>query len=414
MATTEIANAVLGIDLLSESTALPEGAMRDVVNMDIHAKGNTSTRAGSALVGMMPGAHSLWSPKSRAFGLFFQGGALYRLTDKAGTLTTTLLMDGLRPSLQGKYYEYAGEVFFTNGTDLGRVQVDGTAKLLGLPTPQAEPTLAAVTGGMTPGRYGVAFSYIDALGQESGLSPMAFFDAPTGGLMVSFPPAPAGVDRVRVYATTANGDMAYSAGEVPAGFTTMVLASAERGKAPTTAQMQRMTGGSDVSVFNGVAFVSQGSVLRYSEPFYYGITAPLGNFITFNAPILFHEPVTDGLYVGTTGGTYFLSGGAPAAFTQRLVGPAPVMSDSITIPGSMLDPELGAQAQSDVVVWLSSDGFALGFDGGVVRAVQASRIHLNQHGDGAMFARTHNGIKQVISLVETALIGDGSAQDPIF
>lgn len=413
MATTDI-GALLGIDLLSKSTDLPEGAMRDVVNMDIHATGSTSTRAGSTLVGMMPGAHSLWSPESRAFGLFFQGGALYRLTDKAGVLTTTLLLDGLRPSLQGKYFEHAGEVFFTNGTDFGRVQVDGTAKLLGLPTPQSEPTLAAVAGGMTPGRYGVAFSYIDALGEESGLSPMAFGDAPMGGLMATFPPTPEGVNRIRVYATTANGDMAYAVGEVPAGFSGWVLASNDRGKTPTTAQMQRMTGGSDVSVFNGVAFVSQGSTLRYSEPFYYGITAPLSNFISFNAPILFHEPVTDGLYVGTAGGTYFLSGGAPAAFTQRLVGPAPVMSDSITIPGSMLDAELGALAQSRVVVWLSVDGFALGFEGGVVRAVQSSRINLNQHGDGAMFSRTHNGIKQVVSLVESALIGDGSAKDPTF
>lgn len=414
MATTEFANALLGMDVLSESTALPDGAMRDVVNLDVHDSGNVATRAGNTLVGLMPGAHSLWSPKSRAYGLFAQGAALMRMNDVAGNLTTTTVLSGLQPSLQIKYFEYAGEVFFTNGSDFGVVRVDGTAKLLGLPTPQSGSTLTPGTGGMTPGRYGVAFSYIDAIGEESGLSPASFAEAPDGGLVVNLPATPAGIDRVRVYATTANGDLMYSAAEVPAGFTSVVLQDNERGKSPTTAQMQRMTGGSDVSVFNGVAFVSQGSVLRYSEPFYYGITAPLANFITFNAPILFHEPVSDGLFVGTTGGTYFLSGGAPASFTQRRVGPAPVASDSITIPAAWLDPDIGGQSQADVVVWLSSDGFALGFDGGLVRAVQAKRMNLNPHGIGAMFSRTHNGIKQVVSLVDAALVGDGSAEDPIF
>lgn len=413
MATTDIANAKLGMDVRSIETALPRGAMRDIVNFDITDDGTVRTRAGATLLGAAGNAHSLWSPRSRAFGLYAQGATLRKVVDVGGDLQSSQVLAGLTPSLRVKYFEHADDIFFTNNSDFGVVRADGTAGLVGVPSPTGDPVLADAPGGMAPGLYSVAFSYLDALGQESALSRLASIESTAGGIAVTLPPAPAGTATVRLYATTVNGDLLYQVRDIPAGFLTVLLQDSQRGKAPTTQGKARLTGGSDVSIYNGVAFISQGPLLRYSEPFYFGITDLARNFISFGSPILFHEPVADGIYVGTEAGTYFLGGTGPGAFTQRRVGSAPVVADSITMPASQLDPDLGNANDGNVAVWLSTDGFVLGFDGGAARAVQEERISLARHGAGSLVALAQNGIKQVVSLVEATLVGNGSAKDSL-
>lgn len=397
------------MDLRSVETALPAGAMRDIVNFDIAAEGQAKTRSGTKRLNTIFGAHGIWTPSARNFGLYVHGDALKRLTTAGTELISTTLLTGLRSSFRIRYFELDGEVFFTNGYDIGLVTSAG-ARLLGLPVPM-EPTVVEMPGGMTVGRYGVALSYVSATGEESGLSPVVFQQCDAGGIDVALPTTvPAGIASIRVYATMANGEMPYMAAEMPVGFASANLQTDERSKLQATQFLARMPGGDDICVHGGRVYVSKGKVLRYSEPLNYGLTDPRFHFITFQSDILFHDPVVDGMYVGTKGGTYFLPGMRPSEQSMRLVGPAPVVDDSIRVRSS----KAGGESESLVVVWVGRNGFTLGSASGAVSAVQSKRITLADHGAGFLADLSADGADRFLALVETTMPGaDAASNSPI-
>lgn len=390
----QIANAALGMDLLSDETAMPENAMRDIENFDVDEAGLVSRRKGARLLASVVGCHSHWAPRHERWSLYADGTTLKRLRAEGSSLQSSTLLTGLSPSLRIRYHEHADEVFFTNGRELGVVS-DSGARLLGLLAPDGAPALVDVQGGMAVGRYGVAISFVSASGEESALSPAEFIECAQGGVQVALP-QPDGVASIRVYVTPTNGSLLYLATEVPVGFASVRVQDEERSKLPAAQFMARMPAGDDISVYNGRVYVSQGSLLRFSQPFAYGLTDPRSDFIDCKSRILFHEPVADGLYVGTADGTLFLGGATPKDAAMRRVGPAAVVDDSIVV-----DPaQVGVEGASPVAVWLSREGFCIGSAGGAVSAAQSKRIKLADHGTGALAAITDDGISRVLALVE--------------
>lgn len=194
MKTQDIGNAKDGMDLLTSETDLADTARLDMVNVDLHEEGTFRSRRGARRLSTTSNAHSLWSPKSNAFGLYGQGGEVRRLDASGTNLTSTVLIAGLRNTGYLKWAEYADEVFFTNGLDVGTMSAQGT-RLLGLPVPD-QPVLSDTSGSLPAGSYSVGISYLDARGEESGLSPLATI-ACTGGISLTLPTAPAGAARVR-------------------------------------------------------------------------------------------------------------------------------------------------------------------------------------------------------------------------
>lgn len=401
MKNVQFGSAPLGMNNVSQETALPDGAMRDILNFDVSNTGKLISRDGARRLSTATGLHSLWSPRSRIFGLYAQGTDLRKLATQGASLQSTVVLSNLNTTDRMKYYEYAGEVFFTNGIDVGVIGSNG-AKIIGLTEPASAPTVSAFVGALPSGRYAVAYSYVSGTGEEAALSPASFFDVLDGGLAVDLPNIyPESITNIRVYASLTNGEMLYMAQEVPIGTTTVLIQNEERSKLVTTQFLSRMMGGNDVSVSNGVMFISNGNVLRFSEPYNYGLTDKKTGFVLFGTKILFHEPVSDGIYVGTEDGTYFLSGTNPKDFTQRLIGDAPVVDDSISVPASVLSAE-PAPAGALVAVWLGKSGFVVGYPGGQVANIQATNMALNDQGSGTLVNLTTNGVKKVVSLVETA------------
>lgn len=410
MENVQFGSALLGMNNVSQETALPDGAMRDILNFDVSSEGRLTSRAGARRLSTTSNLHSLWSPRSRDFGLYAQGSDLRKLVTQGASMQATTILQNLALSESVKFYEYANEVFFTNGIDLGVVTANG-AQRIGLLSPENAPLLSGYVGALPFGRYAVAFSYVSNTGKESALSPSAFIEA-GGGVAVDLPNLyPENVSNIRIYASLTNGDLLYLAQEVPVGTLIARIQDAQRSKLASTQFLSRMTGGGDISVFNGVLFVSNGRTLRFSEPFNYGLTDKKSGFVSFGSNILFHEPVSDGLYVGTEDGTYFLSGASPKDFTQRLVGSAPVVNDSISVPATLVSSE-PAPADALVAVWLGKNGFVVGYSGGQIANVQASNMALDKQGIGTLVNVTTNGVKKIVSLVEAVTTkGYESASD---
>ena len=161
--------------------------MRDIANIDVTADGIGFVREGFTPTGLLPGARCMQGFDT--FALCAQGDGLYRVDYP---LATTLIATGLNPNNPVAYTRHAGAVWFTDGDMLGCVSADGHSTVrVGLPTPASPNILAAGIGGLTPGRYGLALSFVSAT-EESGISAITFTYTTAGVELLHIPPAPTG------------------------------------------------------------------------------------------------------------------------------------------------------------------------------------------------------------------------------
>lgn len=404
MAAIKLGNFRFGIDNRSDETSIREKSARAAYNIKINDAGGFYVRDGFVLRMAIGGAHSLWAPKSGAYALYAQQSTLYKLmADGQGSgAVPVALLAGLSGANKVSFCDFAGTVFFTNGLDLGRVDA-GSARLIGVPTPQDAPVISSGAGGLLAGNYACAYSFVDQFGEESGLSlstPVSL--SGTGGITFSLPVPPAGASQIRLYTTPVNGDVFYQMAQIPAGLLSFTIGDNTPGKQASTHLLKRMPGGSIVRGFNGRLLVARERVLHFSEPFQYGLTSPRHGFIAFATDIIMVEPVKSGVFVGTTNQVFFLSGPGPHDFTQSVVSSnVPVAGSSSEIGAELLPKEIADMSSSPAVVWLGRMGYSVGLSDGTVHNIQAERILLPGYGGGTTVSYIKNGISQVFSVVHS-------------
>lgn len=418
MKTVNIGNFKLGIDMKSDESELPRGAVRDAVNVDLTLGGGARRRRGLTKLAGFTGGHSLWAPLSQAFALFAQADALRMIVaSPAGEISARTVMTGLFASGAMSYCELEQRVVFTNGRDIGTVDETYSARLLGVTDPGGAPAVSVGPGGLQAGRYGAAYSFINERGEESGLSPAAFIElAEAGGIVFTLPFPADDVASIRIYTTPANGEVLYQMAEVPAGALTAVVGDDTPGKVATTQHMHRMPGGEIARVFKGRLLIARANIVVFSEPFNYGLTSRRHNFVQFASDVTMIEPVEDGVYVGTRDAVYFLAGSNPRDFVQAVVSSnAPVRGTSTTLSSARLPDDMATKAtDAPNAVWLGRDGYSIGMATGIVHDVQGDRITLPDYEAGSVVSYTKNGLTQLISVVQSEQSnGAGSAIDTL-
>lgn len=409
MTMERILSCRLGLDVVSEETQLPAGAVRAADNVVLGKSGSIKRRGGYDQAQAVTGAHSLWRGKINAVTLFIANGTLYKLNE--GGTTKTALATGLVGS-RAYYEEYGTSIYVSCGILLrldtdGVIRVPGIVSLLG-----NQPVLtAAANGGLTPGQYGVAYSAVNDLGEESGLSDTAFItlDATKGTINVALPALPSGASYWRIYRTTADGDELYLA--ALSTTTAKALTFGELSRKERTYMHAPMPAGGQLSNYNGRMYSPVGSVLCYSPSFNPNLTSARDGFIPFPDSVDMVLGLNSGLYVGTPTTVYWLGGGGPNDFTMNVAVDNGVIAGS----GALVDAtmfDLGIPSLNPVAVWLSPHGYQIGLDGGKVLSPQKDRIILE-----ALQANTHaftrNGIKQLITSADSMSLGAGGATDSI-
>lgn len=417
--TVPIADFKIGIDMLSDETSLPRGACRDAVNVDIDIYGNFRTRSGFTQLASMTGAHSLIGSRDGTFGFYAKDDKLLRVVVQNGGPLEAVVLAGLTPSERMSYFEYADQMFFTNGHQLG-VVTRTQARLLGVADPIDFGVDPLNYGTLPAGMYDVAYSFVLPSGEESGLSQLQSVELVTsGGFEVLVPPVQAfntGAEKLRVYATTVNGDILYLAGEFSLRMSgAYEIVEAKFSKQADNVQLHRMPAGSIVRAYNGRVVVARGNELWFSEPYRYGLTSRRHNFVSFNSEVVMVEPVKDGLYVGVLdGAVYFLAGGGPSEFEMFIASTnGPARYTSCLVQPAALPPKLADTTDSPAAVWLGAKGYSIGLPGGAVKDIQADRIELDAS-SGSAVTYSNQGIRQVVSIVEsTQTAGPGLAVDSV-
>lgn len=402
---------IVGVDTLSSETALTKGAVRAATNVDIGRAGHFKRRAGYTRHVALPGMHSLYYAAQKGWSLVARDAELFQLNTDTYALTSLATLNS--PALL-EYTEYNGNLYFTNKTTLGWVPSNSLmARPVGVPVPPA-PTLSLAPGGLTPGKYGVAITFVDDRGEEGGATELQVIDLPDGGgiRLADLPQHPGW--SVAAYITSPDGDVLRRATVFPAVFPAYVVAETASGSELDTQFLVPMPPGEFICWHNGRLYTGKNGALRFSEAMRPHLHDPAHGVIPFSGHLAFVEAVADGIYVGDSRGVWFLSGNDPTRFEQRRVSTRRSVTHSgITVPSRFFNPKQ-VPADSPVAVWLSTSGYVVGMPGGETVELQSDRLEIPIGLAGRSSFLLREGRKQIVTPVNsTSTATFGTAVDSV-
>lgn len=396
MANQKLPLPVLGVDLLSDETSLPEGAVRSADNFDIRRDGSFKRRDGYAVIESGADYHSLFSTERHGI-LVARGSSLYSLRPR--TLELSWLFDtGCDGPIEFERYNdhlyliSRGAFWWIAGDDL-------VARRVGVAPPESIPDIEPTAAGALPaGRYSVAISRVDERGEESRAVFAGSIYCAGGGLRLSGLAIDLGAS-YRVYLTPPDGDTLYLSETFLAAFSEYVVTRPPAGMIRTSQHLRPMPPGDFVRGHAGRLYVADGNTLWFSEALRPHLHDPRHNFITFAGQIKFIESVEAGLLVGDEHGVVLLTGKEPEQFQQRRVsGAQPVRRSSLKLKGANFNKDI-TDTDMDVVVWLSTEGYMLARASGDVVSLHPERVRVAAGLEGRSRFVIRDGIKQIITLV---------------
>lgn len=381
----------VGMDMVSEDTALPRGAVREALNVTFDREGRARRRPGNTLISSGD-THSLWANKTGDRAFCVRGPDLCKCGTGLGVEPIATLPNAGPLS----YTELADRIVAANASWIGQVMPNDAVIELGVEDGRIGTVDKSSVGGLPAGRYGIAAAFLRG-DEEGGLSDIHFVQVDAGGgLSVALPqPLGADVSGVRLYRTTADGDVLYRAEDIPVGLAVYVLGNSPIGRAADNQRLRRMPPGHIVRAWRGRLLVARGRTLRFSEPFRYGLYSPRTGFIQEAHPILLVAPVEGGIFVGTRAGVIFYRGNTPGEWSRVRLGAAPpVQGTDRAVDLSVIDPKFQLGTTGEAAMWLSQTGFVIGLPDGQVVQPQSRRIRLEaQRGQLAIVGR------QAVSMV---------------
>ena len=350
-----------------ETRQLQGDFFRDAVNVDIDNAGRLLRRRDVALVQAMTGAHSIYMASATA-GYLVRDSVLYSITlpTYAETLLKVLTIDNTM-----SYVEYNGDLYYSNGTDSGRITA-GVVYPLGLPTPNA-PTLSTIGGGLSAGNYQVAVGYVNSVtGEEGGVSRSAQSELVIdGGIRVTLPAATAGATHINVYLTATNGTVSQLALTVATGETFVDLIVPATGKEAPERYEQPLPAGR-LLLSSGRLCSVVGNTLYLGTPYRPGYYDPINYGVPFPADISIAVDAQAGIYVAADK-TYWLPNEG-------------VIADVLPY-GAVPGTEFSLPDKS-VVGWFGTKGFVLASPSGEVQAVMTESVELTPPTSGASLMLT--------------------------
>lgn len=370
--------------------------LRDATNVDITQKGHALRRSGYTQL-TQGFYHSLWSEPSISFGVCVKDGVLTALTTDNGIVETAV--KDVNPYLPVSFCAVNGEVYWSNGTEKGRILPTLTAAHWGMPVPP-QPSLVAASGGsLYAGRYQITLTYEDAHGEEYGACTPVHTDLEENASLEVTVGAgwPSEAAVVNVYVTRPNGEIFYLAKAMYyPGTVTIAQGDLAVGRMLETLDRQDPPAGQIVREFNGRIYIARRDTVVFTEALRYGVARLSQGIYMFPSDVTLLEPSSDGVYVGMNGQIVFLAGADPYNVTQLHVSPhSPIPRSSVRVPG-----ERFAANARHVPLWWGQDGaMVAGMPGGQILPLTRDRLALPKHQFGAMMLREREGMSQVVSVL---------------
>lgn len=340
-----------GKNNVAKETSLPEGSLRDAINVDVDNVGNTRRREGYTLL------YSGLSIDSLYKRYFREANKLkYLNTDNTATIiadVTSLI----------SYMEVNNLIYCTDG-NTNLILKDTTAYSLGIPTPKII--------GQEPesGDIQTTYTYRNTLTREESGAARGMVNSS------SFPKQ--GYDLIQ-WNTTGNDGRFYDSS----------------GRILETQFMDILPAGQIIEYYKGRVYVAKGSTLWYSEPHRYGLTKLATNFFNFPSHITICIAVDSGIYV-VADKTYFINfSKTEEARIKEVSQDTGVEGTGLLVPGN----SLGFDFEEEIAYWISSKGAILGLPDGRLHDLTKKVLAISNNSSeiGSSLYREYNSIKQIIS-----------------
>lgn len=156
--------------------------------------------------------------------------------------------------------------------------------------------------------------------------------------------------------------------------------------------------------YNGRIYLACGKTLWATELFRYHYVDRTRNFMQFEHDIVMLAAMSDGIYVGTTGGLYFLKGRMLGEFQLIALVDAPVIEGSgVWVPADVVHPQAanGPVPTGEAAVFMTEAGICAGFDGGTVFNLTQARVALPRASSAAALFRQLDGVNTYVAVTDS-------------
>lgn len=381
---------------LPQGPEAPPPFLRAAFNIDLDRQGWVRKRQGQTKVMELTDGHSGF-----AFGdhLYLVDGTNLVAVD-GQSYDINVLASGLAAGKHVSFTEHAGDVYWSNGEQKGRIR-NHQNTYWGVPIPQITG-LSQAPGTLLPGRYMVALTGQMVDGTESGARPAQVIDLTEGAIVVS---ALVDTPYANLFVTDANGNTLFWAGSIAASqFPYTIYETGVSTQALDTIGCKEPPAGQIVRSWRGWLLVANANMLYFSMPVSPHLFHPSSDFQMFDDEIIMMEPLTEGVFIAVRNRTYWVEGQSPADWRPRLVDTRQVVAGpGLRLPGRKiagLNPETVyrrvQQPANEVVMWMTEDGPAVGMPGGQVQLLFDGVVAMDKAQETAMGYRELGGIRQVL------------------
>lgn len=159
-----------------------------------------------------------------------------------------------------------------------------------------------------------------------------------------------------------------------------------------------------IEAYKGRIYLAVGKVLWATELFRYHYVDRTKNFMQFEHDITLVAAVDDGLYVGTTGGLYFLQGVFGSFKLQQVISSPVLPGSGVIVPVELVHPQARNQAVPTGIaaVMMTNDGVVAGFDNGTCYNLTSGRVLFPAGVTAAGLFRQDQGANHYLAAVDSA------------
>lgn len=161
-----------------------------------------------------------------------------------------------------------------------------------------------------------------------------------------------------------------------------------------------------LAYLNGRIYLAQGQALWATELFLYNYVEKVTNFLPFEAPITVVGSVTDGLYIGTAEGVWFLSGPFKEMKRVRVLDSPAIPGSLVYVPGELANPpQVGLDEVTSSMVsvlFMTEQGYCGGHDSGVCYNYTESKVIFPAAKTAAATFRRQDGMNHYIVSLNSA------------
>lgn len=155
-----------------------------------------------------------------------------------------------------------------------------------------------------------------------------------------------------------------------------------------------------MTYYNGRIYLASGRTIWATELYLYNYVDKTRNFIQFEDEITGIRAVSDGIYVGTDNGVWFLSGTFGQMARVRVSGYAMLPRSMVPVP-----PEDVKKAPNNTsrraVLMMTEWGICVGFDGGVMTELTEDRVYFPSALAVAPLVRKQDGVNQYVAVANS-------------